>query len=117
MDVNVYVYRAGLLCEKCGESKRKSLSRVAPAHPEDESSYDSDHYPKGPFAPSSADAPQHCDHCGAFLANPLTSDGYEYVREKCREARRTGRDRAICLVLWAPFYNVTLDEEPNGLGH
>lgn len=111
--MNAYVYRAALLCERCGESKRKSLARVAPCDPDNESSYDSDHFPKGPYPQGGgeADSPQHCEHCGKFLANPLTSDGYDYVREGCAVARATGRVNAIVLTVWAPYYNIDTEKE------
>lgn len=53
----------------------------------DESSYDSDEWPKGPYPDGGgeADTPQHCAGCHEFLENPLTSDGYEYVRENPRD--------------------------------
>jgi hypothetical protein len=66
----------------------------------DQSSYDSDEYPKGPYPDGGgeADTPQHCDHCHCFLENPLTSDGYDYVREKQNAE-------------WDSFYDIDRDEE------
>lgn len=106
--MNVYVYRAALWCEQCGESKRRSLARVAPSDPDNETSYDSDHYPKGPYSQGGgeSDSPQHCEGCGAFLKNPLTSDGVECVREAVESALRAGRTDSIAVTVWAPFYGI-----------
>jgi hypothetical protein len=86
--MNAYIFQAALLCEPCGKATcdqlRKSIADLHPGFDEDnESTYDSDYYPKGPYPDGGgeADCPQHCDHCGVFLENPLTSDGYDYVRE------------------------------------
>jgi len=73
--VNAYVYMAELLCEPCGENVRlwKTIMREAPADPKDESSYDSDDYPKGPYPDGGgeADCAQHCGLCGVALDNPV----------------------------------------------
>src|SRR5215467_8720050 len=37
-----------------------------------------------------ADTPQHCDTCGVFLENPLTTEGYRYVNENLIEHARDG---------------------------
>lgn len=83
------MYCAALYCEDCGEDIRKQLDAEgkAPADRDDESSFDSDQYPKGPYGDGGgeADTPQHCDSCGLFLENPLTPDGDAYVREKAKE--------------------------------
>lgn len=83
--MNAYVYQAALYCERCGVKEREALDPYDPPEkPDDESSYDSDDYPKGPYANGGgeADYPCHCDTCGEFLQNPLTADGDKYVREK-----------------------------------
>lgn len=87
--MKAFIYRAALLCEPCGEATRRYLTKElrAPADPNDESSYDSDWFPKGPYpnGGGEADTPQHCDHCSTFLENPLTPDGDAYVREQAAE--------------------------------
>jgi hypothetical protein len=96
--MNVYVFQAALFCETCGESLQKSL----PPDP------DSDRYPQGPYGNGGgeADAPQHCDNCGAFLENPLTSDGVKYVREALKRAWQPhGVKRE-----WKEFYQDQLEE-------
>ena len=84
--MQVFIFQAALLCEACGEAKRAALIgyfRDNGGAPDDESSYDSDDFPKGPYREGGgeADTPQHCDSCNTFLYNPLTGDGYRYVRE------------------------------------
>lgn len=111
--MNVYMFQAALYCEACGESiiERLTAEGKAPAHPSDEYSFDSDEYPKGPYPDGGgeADSPSHCDcgpYClnaetigrltvGAFLENPLTSDGYNYVRQ-------SGRSKLA--LLWKKYY-------------
>lgn len=79
----VYMFQAALLCETCGVVQRAKLVNTdnAPTDSDDESSYDSDDFPKGPYpnGGGEADTPQHCDHCGIFLENSLTNDGVLYV--------------------------------------
>jgi len=99
-----YIYAADVWCESCGEDIKRRIEAEgkAPSTPEDEASYDSDDYPKGPYDNEEADTPQHCgshDDCleatelpdgskaGKFLANPLTSHGYDYVLEAFKEGR------------------------------
>lgn len=112
--MEVYIYQADLWCQQCGEAicERIAAEGGAPADPGDESSYDSDEYPKGPFPDGGgeSDCPQHCgaagdcvnavDGVGVFLENPLTADGVQYVAEAI--AARSG-DQAV-LDEWAGFY-------------
>ena len=112
----VYIYAADIYCEQCGEAIRKRIARegFAPADPDDERSYDSDEFPKGPYCDGGgeADCPQHCGagpECqnaiefddghkvGAWLENELTTDGVEYVRSAIREGGEVA-------ALWADYY-------------
>ncbi len=84
--MNVYMFQAALLCEDCGKATCEQLrASIQALHPEfdegNESSFDSDDYPKGPYSNGGgeADGPQVCDHCGTFLQNPLTPDGVTYT--------------------------------------
>ncbi len=45
---------------------------------------------------------------GAFLENPLTEDGYEYVREAVERHRETGE--GLVAEEWAEFYDITIDD-------
>ena len=104
--MDAYLYQAALLCDDCGAKQRAALTDKgrAPADSADESSYDSDNFPKGPYCDGGgeADSPQHCDHCQVFLENPLTADGYDYVRE-AHHSRRSRITRE-----WLAFYGVRL---------
>lgn len=88
--MKAYVFQAALICEACAlDITEGPGKRVKPPHvdTDDESSYDSDEWPKGPYGEGGgeADSPQHCDMCGVFLENPLTPDGDAYVREQAAE--------------------------------
>jgi hypothetical protein len=119
--MNVYMSCAALLCADCGEKRRTALRHTMPPDfdQDAESTYDSDHFPKGPYANGGgeADTPQHCDACGLFLENPLTPDGDAYVREQaeqetCREVDDSWEDVAVraekanrpVLAQWIRFY-------------
>jgi hypothetical protein len=121
--VNVYIYQAALYCEDCGRELRRMRKTAAarggkpvPTDPDDESSYDSDDYPKGPYpnGGGESDCPQHCANmgdcantpdgkAGVFLENPLTSDGVEYVKQCLADDEGTGSTLAQ---QWAKFYGI-----------
>jgi len=94
--MNVFIFAADMHCEDCGNAIRKDLivEGLAPADPDDEHTYDSDDYPKGPYPDGGgeADYPGHCGSCGVFLMNPLTGDGYEYLRAQADMAGAIVRD-------------------------
>lgn len=98
--MNVFMYKAALLCEGCGhaviEDCKVLRPETVPADTEDESSFDSDDFPKGPYANGGgeADTPQHCDHCDLFLENPLTDDGRVYVGEAALEFETEGANES-----------------------
>ena len=83
--MDVYVYAAALLCEECGVKQRELIRQddptSVPADPDDEASYDSGDFPKGPVADGGgeSDAAEYCGQCSVFLENPLTSDGRRAV--------------------------------------
>jgi hypothetical protein len=81
--VLIYSYAADLLCEDCGRKCREELTAAgkAPEDPYDESSYDSDDFPKGPTEEGESDAPSYCAHCDTFLESRLTNAGAAYVNE------------------------------------
>lgn len=105
--MDVYLYQAALLCEDCGEATRRHLDAdgARPADPEDESTYDSGDYPKGPYPDGGgeADCPQHCDHCGVFLENPLTAEGEAYVLEVLDDEEK-------CPAEWQDVYAYLLEQ-------
>lgn len=104
--MEAYVYQAALWCEDCAEGVIEELDKAGT-----EDTGDSDDYPQGPYADGGgeADCPQHCDGCGCFLENPLTSEGTNYVKEAVREFRETGQ--GACAEEWAEFYDIPEEEE------
>ena len=80
----VYVYRAALLCSECGQRRRAVLRPTMPASfdPDEEQSYDSDNFPKGPFPVGESDYLDYCDECGIFLHNRLTTEGRALLVEE-----------------------------------
>jgi hypothetical protein len=90
-----YIYAADCYCEKCGEALKQLLPK--PKKPDDENTFDSDEYPKGPYSNGGgeSDSPQHCgsgEECldatiidgekhGCFLENDLTEDGQKSLQE------------------------------------
>jgi hypothetical protein len=96
--MKVYMFCAALLCESCGTEARTAHRHTMPVEfdQDDESSYDSDNFPKGPYTNGGgeADTPQHCDSCGVFLENPLTPDGDAYVRNAAKEFETPGADQS-----------------------
>lgn len=91
-----YAFCGELFCQECTDKWfAYNAGRSTPA--EDNSC--SETFPQGPIADGGgeADSPSHCDSCGKFLENPLTTDGLQYVREAFD---RCG-DR---LDVWGPFY-------------
>lgn len=94
----IYVYQAAMHCEACCEPIVKILEESGAVD------YgDSDSFPQSvPVMQCESDTPQHCDSCGCFLENPLTPDGFAYVREELR--RNTGRPDV--LETWRNFYQL-----------
>ena len=80
--MQAYVYQAELYCEPCGSKISANVAAdKRPADVFDESSYESDDYPKGPYSQGGgeSDTPQHCNACSILLDNPLTENGLKYV--------------------------------------
>ncbi len=119
--MNVYTYQADLWCEQCGEAIREQLARdhpgKVPADPDQEHTYDSDDYPKGPVADGGgeSDMPQFCaagEEClctafgvGQFLENTLTDHGCETLREAIDRAYTN--DKVTDLIeLFEEFYEL-----------
>ena len=120
--MEVYIYAADIYCKECGEAIRKEIAeedefryaKITPSNPDNEWSYDSGEFPKGPYPDGGgeADCPQHCGsgpEChnaielpdgtkvGAWLENELTMDGLEYVKEAIREGGEVAE-------MWNGFY-------------
>jgi hypothetical protein len=103
--MEAYIYQSALLCETCAVKELHRIRPVADGEAMPGTLYggDSDKAPYGPLPDGGgeSDCPEHCDHCGVFLENPLTSDGYAYVRSAIAADPAPGR---VAVSLWAPFY-------------
>lgn len=92
--MDVYVYCADIYCEDCGLAIKAELKKT-------DDTGDSGDYPQGPYSDGGgeSDCPQHCGDCHTFLENPLTSDGYDYVREAAAGG-------GICVKTWLDYYDI-----------
>lgn len=105
--MDAYIYQAALYCEECAEEIRGELIDAGIGE-----SDDSETWPQGPFADGGgeADVPQHCDRCREFLANPLTSDGFDYVLAKVADfVSRPGAGNPDVIHAWIDYYGITLE--------
>lgn len=130
--MDCYIYQADIYCETCGEAIRSRLTAegFAPEDPDDETTYDSGEYPKGPYpdAGGESDTPSHCGSgpdclaptmvggspVGQFLEGPLTSTGVAYVAELIHDGVVLYRGDGVVLYrgdgnrhvlrLWLDFY-------------
>lgn len=114
--MKAYVFQAALWCEDCTaahvlqvprDSIAREIARRRKAHGIPEGATDTDNVPDGPHGDGGgeADSPQHCDECGEFLRNPLTPDGFEYVRDAIQEHNEHGTGSRDVLETWHDFYN------------
>lgn len=106
-----------MYCEACGETIRAELiaQGKAPADVDDEHSYDSGDFPKGPFPDGGgeSDNAEHCDACHTFLENDLTSDGIEYTRGLIIAHIESGRGSGEVIAQWREFYSDVLELPSN----
>ena len=74
--MNAYIFNADIYCTDCAN---EMIDECRERGIDDDG--DSNTYPQGPFpnGGGEADCPQHCGSCHAFLENPLTGDGDDYV--------------------------------------
>ncbi len=90
------IYQADIFCDSCGADIRARLAPTLVGSEIDETTYDSDDYPKFAADDEESDSPQHCgsgETCleaeelsdgskvGCLIGTNLTDDGVEYVRE------------------------------------
>lgn len=123
-----YTYKADVWCDTCGERIRAELTiaGTAPADPEDESSYDSDDFPKHYDAENDeVDGPQNCasgdcdgndqtGRYGTFLETQLTPDGYSALQKMLD---RDGATLPAYAQEWADFYQFEHYENPWSSAH
>lgn len=112
--MKAYIFQAALYCEACGRgicARIDEAGRPAHVNPADESSYDSDEYPKGPYfdGGGEADCPQHCDDCEVFLENPLTTHGVDMLHVALTQPHAQGDLET--LATWREFYAAELAEQ------
>lgn len=131
-----FTYQADVLCDDCGRRviAELELTGQVPANPSDESSFDSDVYPKS-YSPDSeqADSPQNCatGECGGwymhtdgvstriiyygrFLENGLTEDGYKSLKAMLDDHGATLPKFAQ---EWADFYQFAYFNNPWSSAH
>jgi hypothetical protein len=103
--MNVYSYNAALYCEWCGAGICDQLDDEGV---EDDGDFET--YPQGPISDGGgeSDCPNHCDGCHGFLENPLTTEGYAYVKEAISAHATTGRGNAKVIAEWKEFYGISL---------
>jgi hypothetical protein len=103
--MNAYIFQADIYCSDCARNIREMLPLDARA------SDDSDSYPQGPYANGGgeSDVPEHCAECGTFLENPLTSEGYDYLRNECRSGPIDGYNDTV--KEWLAYYDIDADED------
>lgn len=119
--MDAYMYRAAFYCADCGKELCTETAKPEGMDLENESTWDSDDYPKGPYpnGGGEADTPQHCDACGVFLENSLTDDGRDYVREAVEEGHELVASKRRLHVTWrnpvvkewSEFYGIKPGEE------
>ncbi len=100
-----------------GDPLELSVSKV-PFDPDDETSYDSDDYPKAYDAENEeSDSPENCasGNCagghGEFLKNLLTQEGYRYLKSILDEY---GENLPAHAKEWADYYEFTYFKQPYG---
>lgn len=110
--MDVYIFQADIYCESCGKGLMMEIPKPAHAARDDESTYDSDEWPKGPYGDGGgeADCPQHCGMCGLFLDNSLTEDGSTYVKQAWEAYMNDERGRLSVLLEWRDGYPVEFAE-------
>jgi hypothetical protein len=108
----MYIYNDDLYCDDCGLEIMRKLDSEGkkPEDTSDYESYDSDDYPKYADNDSEgeADLPFHCGHCGEFLENSLTNEGFKYVIEAIIRFYGKGEGKAEIIEQWISFYNVSI---------
>jgi hypothetical protein len=108
--MDAYIYCADIYCADCGremvdECRERSIADTG----------DSDQFPQGPYPDGGgeADCPQHCGSCHAFLENPLTGAGNDYVLSAIADD-----PESTVVQEWRDYYDyLTIDEPPRRTVH
>jgi hypothetical protein len=98
----MYIYNAALYCDDCADSIMAELDY---AGRDDRFDGDSNNYPQYCAGSDESDCPEHCDGCGEFLGNDLTSDGVDYVINAVREDLEAGRFGSVACTVWRDYYH------------
>ena len=101
--MNAYIFNADIYCTDCANEMIDECRERGIANDGDSDQFRQGPYPNGG---GEADCPQHCGSCHAFLENPLTGEGDDYVLSHIAE------DPELPVVReWAAHYDY-LDPEP-----
>ena len=96
-----YIYQSDVWCDSCGLAIKQDITRrgEAPEWPVEETTYDSNEYPKEANEDEEADYPQHCgsgrdcleaevlpggQKVGCLLSTCLTVDGVNWLQEELK---------------------------------
>ena len=96
----MYAYNAALWCDDCAEKITDKLDKAG-----HEDTGDTNEYPQWYSDSEESDCPQHCDGCGEFLENSLTSYGEDYVKEHVDDDEEAGITDSVVVTVWKPFYD------------
>lgn len=103
--MDAFIFNADIYCPACAAKIKAALDAQGktPAQPDDERTFDSDEYPKGPFdnGGGESDTPQHCGDCGVYLDAPLTTSGVDYAIEHLQSYVDRDSGTAEVLDIWA----------------
>jgi hypothetical protein len=99
--MNAYIFNADIYCTDCAN---EMIDECRERGIDDDGDSDSNTYPQGPYpnGGGEADCPQHCGSCHAFLENPLTGDGDDYVLSAIADDPE--RENAVTQQ-WCEFYD------------
>ncbi len=136
-----YIYCADTYCDECGRAIAQDIvdSGQGPADIDDERSYDSDEFPKGPYPSEETDGPDHCanDDClgdvvdlgdyglepgaelfgaerrviGELLSDGLTEHGVSYLRELLDDSRKLTPYQVALHRFWRDAFADELGQE------
>src|SRR5262245_22539291 len=106
--MDAYIFQADIYCTDCA----RELMGFYSARQGQE---DSDDYPQGPYSDDggAADCRQHCGECGTFLENPLSGEGYAYVRHVANKSLPHFTTPAVIEQVreWIAYYDIDVEED------
>lgn len=100
--MDIFIFKGDIICEDCAKYIEDMIRKYAP---ENVGHNSTTKWPQGPFpnGGGEADCPQHCSECHMFLENPLTDEGYRYVRERLALLGSMG---SKIRTQWRKFYDI-----------